>query len=159
MTVDIPSGLVRRALRAARKALASNPTVMRLLTAASAMLERNPGRLGNLAGEVGALIRMARESLRGTYRRVPRRTLVAVVGGLIYFLDPLDLIPDAIPVLGFLDDAVVLAWVISQVRRDLDLYLAWEREWGAAIDVEGSTSVGPDDLPRLGAGSPATSAR
>ncbi len=69
-----------------------------------------------------------------------------MVGGLIYLVSPLDLIPDVLPLLGFVDDAAVLFWIVRQVRRDLDDFRAWEREWGGAVDVEG-TPVEPEALP------------
>ena len=79
---------------------------------------------------------MVRESAAGRYRRLPLRSLVAVVAAIVYFLDPLDLIPDFVPLLGFADDACVVLWVAHRVRRDLDAFLAWEAGRGAVIDVE-----------------------
>ncbi len=49
-----------------------------------------------------------------------------MVGGLIYVVSPVDVIPDAIPVAGVLDDAVVIAWVIKAVRDELDAFREWE---------------------------------
>jgi uncharacterized membrane protein YkvA (DUF1232 family) len=71
-------------------------------------------------------IRLARAWGRRDYRRVPRSTIVLIVGGLLYFLSPIDAILDAIPVLGLLDDAMVLGWVLRQVRCELDAFRAWE---------------------------------
>lgn len=42
-----------------------------------------------------------------------------IVGALVYFACPADLVPDAIPVLGFTDDAAVIAAVIQAVRAHL----------------------------------------
>jgi uncharacterized membrane protein YkvA (DUF1232 family) len=51
---------------------------------------------------------------------------VLVVAGLLYLVSPIDAILDAIPVLGFLDDALVLGWVFRQVRWELDAFREWE---------------------------------
>jgi uncharacterized membrane protein YkvA (DUF1232 family) len=108
----------------------------RALGAASAALQ-HPGRsLDAVARDARGLVRMVRAAVSGRYRRFPRRSLVAVVAGLLYFLDPLDVIPDFLPVIGFLADAAVLAWIVSRVRRDLDEFLAWEAGEGPVIDVE-----------------------
>jgi uncharacterized membrane protein YkvA (DUF1232 family) len=72
----------------------------------------------------------------GRYQALPERSLVAIIAGLLYFLDPLDLIPDFIPLVGFADDAAVLLWVASRLRKDLDAFLQWEVGQGPVIDVE-----------------------
>ena len=73
-----------------------------------------------------ALIRLVVAYARGLYRQIPIDRLVVVVAGLIYVVSPVDVIPDAIPVAGFLDDATVIAWVIKTVRDELDEFRDWE---------------------------------
>lgn len=126
---------VRRAVRRATTMLAQRYPLGRLLAAAAAALQRPGPPLRAVAQDAGGLVRMVRATVAGRYRRLGRRTLVAVVAGLIYLLDPLDMIPDVVPVVGFVDDAAVLAWLISRVRRDLDEYLAWEAGEDGVIDV------------------------
>ena len=137
MAVGAPlrEALFRRALRRAVGLVARGQPLGRVLSAAASALQ-HPGRsLGGVARDARALVRMAREAVTGRYRRLPRRSLIAAVAALIYFLDPLDAIPDFIPVIGFVDDAAVLAWVVSRVRKDLDEFLAWEAGEGPVIDV------------------------
>ena len=45
-----------------------------------------------------------------------------VIGALIYFCDPEDLIPDHIPGLGFLDDAIYVEIVIRELKAEIDSY-------------------------------------
>lgn len=45
-----------------------------------------------------------------------------VLGALVYFCDPEDLIPDHIPGLGFLDDAIYVEIVIRQLKNEIDSY-------------------------------------
>jgi uncharacterized membrane protein YkvA (DUF1232 family) len=47
------------------------------------------------------------------------RSTAAIVFGLAYFISSVDLIPDVIPVLGFMDDALVVAEVMVMVAADL----------------------------------------
>ena len=49
--------------------------------------------------------------------RVPRGTKALIVPAIAYLAFPLDLIPDFIPVIGYLDDALVLAWALRQIVR------------------------------------------
>jgi uncharacterized membrane protein YkvA (DUF1232 family) len=130
------SAAFRRAAASAARAVGSNGRFSRLLGQAAARLDSPSAALTAVTDDVRALLRMVREAALGHYRRLPKRALLAVAAGLLYLVDPLDLIPDMVPVIGLLDDATVLLWVVHQVRRDLDDYLAWEREWGGAIDVE-----------------------
>ena len=51
-----------------------------------------------------------------------------------YALSPIDLIPDAVPGAGLVDDATVLAFVLARLDVELDRFAAWERT--AAITIE-----------------------
>jgi uncharacterized membrane protein YkvA (DUF1232 family) len=129
-----------RALERAARLITTDRRLVRLAAAAGAALQRRGRALGAVRSDAQALVRMVRESAAGRYRRLPVRSLLAVVAAIVYFLDPLDLIPDFIPVLGFADDAAVLLWVAHRVRRDLDAFLACESGRGAVIDVEPAAS-------------------
>lgn len=45
-----------------------------------------------------------------------------VLGALVYFCDPEDLIPDHVPGLGFLDDAIYVELVIRELKAEIDSY-------------------------------------
>src|SRR6202035_5800032 len=72
------------------------------------------------------MLRLVRAYSEGAYRNVPESTLVVIIAAIIYVVNPLDLIPDAIPALGFLDDATVLALAVRRTRQALDDFMAWE---------------------------------
>ncbi len=73
-----------------------------------------------------AAVRLVVAYARGNYRDIPPDSLALVVAGLVYVVSPLDLVPDAVPVIGYMDDAVVVGWVIKSVREELDAFRAWE---------------------------------
>jgi uncharacterized membrane protein YkvA (DUF1232 family) len=54
--------------------------------------------------------------------------MTAVGAALLYWLMPLDLIPDPILALGFIDDAAILGWVLKRLSDDLAAFRAWEAE-------------------------------
>lgn len=62
---------------------------------------------------------------RGDYSGVSKANLVLIVGAVVYFLMPTDLIPDFIAGLGFVDDAAVIAWVVGTVSDELAKFSAW----------------------------------
>lgn len=74
------------------------------------------------------LISMVRSYWKKDYTRVPRRTMLAIVSALIYFLSPIDVIPDWIPVLGQMDDALVIATCWKLVNKDVEDYRQWQKE-------------------------------
>jgi uncharacterized membrane protein YkvA (DUF1232 family) len=53
---------------------------------------------------------------------------------------PVDLIPDFILTLGFVDDAALIGWIISSVKTDIDSFLQWEK-------TSPSLKQDPDDSP------------
>ncbi|MGT2712999.1 YkvA family protein [Streptococcus pluranimalium] len=77
---------------------------------------------------VPILISMVRSYWKKDYTRVPRRTMLAIVSALIYFLSPIDVIPDWIPVLGQIDDALVVATCWKLVNKDVEDYRQWQKE-------------------------------
>ena len=50
-----------------------------------------------------------------------------VVAALAYFADPHDLIPDHIPVLGFIDDAIMIELVVSELKEEIDAFNDFNR--------------------------------
>jgi uncharacterized membrane protein YkvA (DUF1232 family) len=87
-----------------------------------------------LFADLAASWRLARAYLRGEYRAVRLRSVLAVVGGLLYFASPVDLIPDVFLLLGFADDAIVLSLAFSVVRQELAAFRSWELE-SSLLDV------------------------
>ena len=68
---------------------------------------------------------ITKDYISGTYREVPTGSIIAIVAGILYFLSPIDLIPDIIPVVGYVDDVFVLSMVYDQVEADLKRYKEW----------------------------------
>jgi uncharacterized membrane protein YkvA (DUF1232 family) len=90
--------------------------------------EKNRGPLAEVWGYLTALFRLLRAYIRKDYRDIPWVSIVLVIVAIIYFVSPIDLIPDVIPVIGLVDDAAVIAFVVAQIKADLDNFLAWEVE-------------------------------
>ena len=61
------------------------------------------------------------------YTYVPWKTICLIVAGLIYFIYPVDLIPDFIPVTGLIDDVAFIAWIYDSIKEDIDKFLEWEK--------------------------------
>ncbi len=76
-------------------------------------------------------IRLIRSWLAGTYA-VPVQSVLMAVGAVIYFVSSFDLIPDAVPVLGLVDDV----WVINSVARANLRVISSFRNWEVSFRKE-----------------------
>lgn len=71
--------------------------------------------------DLKTLLSMLKDTARGRYKPQSKKSMVLIVLALLYFLNPMDLIPDLL-VGGFIDDAALLAWVVSKVKDEIDNY-------------------------------------
>lgn len=72
------------------------------------------------------LFSLLKDWYKGRYKDVPWLVISSVGGALLYVLSPIDLIPDFIPVIGYLDDAAVFGALLKFVRKDLQKYREWK---------------------------------
>lgn len=87
---------------------------------------RNSGKLRRFSTDIRLMFSMLRDYWQGNYRQVPWKSIAAIAGALVYVLNPLDLIPDLLLGIGFLDDAGVVAACLALVESDLLRYAAWK---------------------------------
>jgi uncharacterized membrane protein YkvA (DUF1232 family) len=88
-----------------------------------------PGSLRELAGFLPNCVRLVRR-LRAD-PAVPRRAKLAVLFAGLWVLSPIDLIPEFLPVIGPLDDVVVVALAFRYAARSIPkavIYEAWPAE-------------------------------
>jgi uncharacterized membrane protein YkvA (DUF1232 family) len=62
----------------------------------------------------------------GRYTAISFRALLAVVASLLYFINPFDLVPDALLGIGFADDLTILTWVFGLWEQELKAFKQWE---------------------------------
>ena len=124
-----------RAWREARQraaAYAGNPEKLKgLLDRAS---QKARGARSGFAGELWtyltAMIRLIRAYWKGIYRDVSREHLLTMIAVVVYFLMPIDVIPDWIFGVGFIDDAYVLTFALRSVKEALEAFMRWEHPTG-----------------------------
>lgn len=86
---------------------------------------RKGPRIDQLREDVKLLQSLCLAWWRGEYRAISPKALVTIVAGLLYFVSPIDAIPDWLLGVGFLDDIAVLGWVLKTVADELARFKAW----------------------------------
>lgn len=81
--------------------------------------------VGTSLAMIPSMISLVRSYTKKEYTEIPIGTIIAIISALLYFISPVDLIPDVIPVAGHLDDAAVVGACIALVKSDLDEYKKW----------------------------------
>jgi len=84
------------------------------------------GPIGELWDKLQLIFSLVKDWTNGSYREIPKGTIITIIIGIVYFVSPLDIIPDIIFPLGFADDAAVLGFILKQVGSDLERYRVWK---------------------------------
>lgn len=112
------------------KGYIEQPTRLKQLLTDAYKKASEKNEVGTLAHEawetLQTLFRLIKAAMAGEYTGVPTATVLAAVAVLIYFLSPIDVIPDFIPVLGLLDDVALVAWFSTTLKTELDKFHEWE---------------------------------
>jgi len=90
----------------------SRPSLMPKITEIPSLLSATPSMFRDLA--------------KRKYRQIPLGTFTGGFLGFLYILNPLDLIPDALPILGVIDDTLVAGVFLALLSRDVRKYLLWK---------------------------------
>lgn len=54
-------------------------------------------------------------------------TIALIIGTLLYVISPIDMIPDALPAIGFLDDAAIIAATVEKIKVEIEKYKEWKK--------------------------------
>lgn len=87
---------------------------------------RNVPFVGNIFEDVAIACDMIADYTDGNYKEVPLASIVTIMAAIIYFVSPIDLIPDVIPIIGQLDDATVLIIAFKAIENDIQDYGEWK---------------------------------
>ena len=96
----------------------------------------NEGPIAEVFNDLKLLLLLVKDYITGTYRDIPYGSIIAAVAGILYFLSPIDFIPDFIPGIGLIDDVFVIGMVLKQIHSDLLKYEAWKFNRSRRKDID-----------------------
>ena len=86
------------------------------------------GLFRNMFDDVKQMISLVGDYYSGDYPYAPWFSVSAILVCLLWVLSPVDLIPDALPLAGMLDDIVITSLVLAMTEQDLREHARWKRE-------------------------------
>lgn len=81
--------------------------------------------IGNVFVDIPLVCFLISDYVKGEYREVPLASIITLTAAILYFVNPVDLIPDIVPGVGKLDDAAVISYALMAVHGDLEAYAVW----------------------------------
>jgi len=92
--------------------------------------------LKQVLSRVRTLYALFKDAVGGKYQLHPANIAV-IGGGLLYFILPMDMVPDFIPVAGYLDDLAVLTTIMSSLKVEIDRYRLWKETGDSGSQTPG----------------------
>lgn len=83
-------------------------------------------RLAKVLDSLRTLFRLLKAYAKKEYTIIPWQSLLLIIATIVYFVIPVDVIPDIIPIAGFIDDAALVGWTIRTLKSDIDDFKEWE---------------------------------
>ena len=86
------------------------------------------GKFEEYLDEGKTMLSLIKDFVKKDYTKIPWYALTAIVFALLYVLNPMDLSPDYIPFIGYVDDVTVFSFALTLVNKDLKAYKKWKEE-------------------------------
>ena len=86
-----------------------------------------PGALAKIWRDIKLMIGLITDYAQGNYKDVSWKVMAAVTGAVVYFVSPIDVIPDFLPIMCYLDDALVIKLALDMSGDDLSAYERWKK--------------------------------
>jgi len=86
----------------------------------------NIGLWGRLIGNFKLLYSLIKDYWKGEYRDVSPWSILVFFAAIIYVISPIDIIPDFLPLVGQIDDALILILCMYFLEKDLHKYKEWK---------------------------------
>lgn len=117
---------LNKSVKEAEKLLNDKEKTKETIDEAMKKAESVRGSLEKVWHQLQLMFSLVKDYIGGNYKEIPVKSIALVIGAILYFVMPVDLIPDFVPVFGYLDDVAVIGLVLKQIGLDLEKYEAWK---------------------------------
>lgn len=83
--------------------------------------------IGKHFKEASLICSMLNDYICKRYTQIPTATVITLLAAVLYFVSPIDIIPDFLPLIGHLDDMIIFGFVQDAARADLKKYEKWKK--------------------------------
>ncbi len=83
--------------------------------------------IGKYFKDISVVCNMINDYICKRYTKIPMATVITLLAAVMYFISPIDIIPDFIPLIGHLDDMLVFAFVKDAAKIDIKKYEKWRK--------------------------------
>jgi len=84
--------------------------------------------ISEVKSQLQLMLRFIKAYAKGEYRDVAARSMATIVGVLVYFISPLDVIPDVLPIIGIADDVALVVWLFNVLEKEIAKFSDWEKK-------------------------------
>jgi len=91
--------------------------------------------VGDRLAVVPVMVSLLKNYYKKEYTDIPIGTILAIISALLYFVSPIDIVPDSVPALGYFDDAAVVAACWKLVESDVKEYIQWREKNNKVLDI------------------------
>ncbi|MDQ1004015.1 uncharacterized membrane protein YkvA (DUF1232 family) [Neobacillus niacini] len=86
----------------------------------------NKGTLGDAWEKLQLFFDLVQAYSKGEYRNVAPTTILTIIGAILYFVSPLDVVPDFLVGLGIVDDAAVISFTLKKLSVEINEFKKWK---------------------------------
>ena len=126
ITEETAADQLRKRESAAKDYLDHPEKLRKLLEDGAKKAKSIKGPLDDFADTLKVLFSLGIDYLNGSYKTIPVGSILVIIGAIIYFVSPIDLIPDFLPIIGLTDDVIIVGFAYKQVKSDIEKYKQWK---------------------------------
>lgn len=125
-TNNVIQGFLAKWLSKGEEYLGNEQKTNQLLSKAQGLIATLPTPLEfSLIESIKRLFNYIKDAVSGRYKLYSKGNLIMALAGLIYLISPIDMVPDFIPISGWLDDIAILKFVLERLNAELKNYAEW----------------------------------
>jgi len=118
--------LFKSAVTSAKRLIKNRDQLHDIIRQTLIKIRKHAPAIRKIQADLQIIIRLVQSWLSGDYKEISLKTLAILIAALLYFLNPFDAVPDVIPVVGYVDDVSVVAWVIKTLKGEIEKFREWE---------------------------------